>query len=351
MSIKLSFGNEEEFLLLKNTQPFVMPLQPLRAEPDCPPGIWSYEAHQGVLEHATPVYHSLHGLYQHILHSRAFLARVANSMQLDLFCGGTHPSLDWPTLKMTADYQAVVDEYQDTVRALTLFGMHTHIGISDHSLLVQVFNALRPFLAPLLALSANSPFYRGRDTGLCSYRAMQFLLMPRTGTPPMIQSVQGEQARISELLRRGCIHKATSIWTDARLHPTYNTIEVRICDMQTSPQHAAALAVITGAIAIWLAQQIDSGLQPDYGDDWLLREDRWQAARRGLSATIQQKSTTEAVTAFWYRMLDNLMPILQQQRVAEVAETIKSMLHYGGGATIQRQERAAGPSPQLAVVN
>lgn len=350
MSVQFTFGNEEEFLLLANKQPFVMPLNQLRAEPDCPAGQWSHEAHQGMLEHATPVCFSLQSLHQHILQSRAFLARVSQSMQLELYCGGTHPSLDWPALQMTPDYQAVVDEYQDTVKALTLFGMHTHIGISDNSLLVQVFNGLRPYLAPLLALSANSPFYRGRDTGLCSYRAMQFLLMPRTGTPPLIRSVQAEQARIDELLQRGCIHKAASIWTDARLHPLYNTIEVRICDMQTAPEDAAALAVLTAAIAIWLAQQLANGQQPDHGDDWLLREDRWQAARRGLAATLQHKDAAEAVTVFWYRMLDKLMPLLQQHQVAQVADTIKAMLQRGGGAAIQRQHMKTSQQPQLALV-
>lgn len=351
MSIQFSFGNEEEFLLLANNQPFVMPLPQLLATPGCPSGQWSHEAHQGMLEHATPICYSLHSLYQHILQSRRFLADLASSMQLQLYCGGTHPQLDWPTLQMTAAYQAVVDEYQDTVKALTLFGMHTHIGINDNALLVQVFNALRPYLAPLLALSANSPFYRGRDTGLSSYRAMQFLLMPRTGTPPLISSVETEQARIADLMQRGSIHKAASIWTDARLHPLYNTIEVRVCDMQTAPQEAAALAVLTGAIAIWLAQQIQSGKQPDTGDDWLLREDRWQAARRGIGATLQQRQGAQKVSDFWFAMLETLSPLLQQQQVAHIADTVKAMLQRGGGATVQRQCWQNRQATALALVN
>ncbi len=349
MSIKFSFGNEEEFLILAKQQPVVMPLHQLQAEPDCPTGQWSHEAHQGMLEHASPICHDLRALYQHILQSRAFLSRVTQSMQLDLYCGGTHPSLEWTAMQMTPSYQVVVDEYQDSVKALTLFGMHTHIGISDQHLLVQVFNAMRPYLAPLLALSANSPFYRGRDTGLSSYRAMQFMLMPRTGTPPLISSVQAELARIRDLIQRGSIHKTTSVWTDARLHPVYNTIEVRVCDMQTSPEEAAALAVLTAAIAMWLAQQIATGQHPETGDDWLLREDRWQAARRGLDATLQHQHAAETVIAFWQRMLDNLAPLLHQQKVSQVADTIKAMLLSGGGATIQRQGIKNNPLPQLAL--
>ena len=214
MSIQFSFGNEEEFLLLANNQPFVMPLPQLLATPGCPAGQWSHEAHQGMLEHATPICYSLQSLYQHILQSRRFLADLASSMQVQLYCGGTHPQLDWPALQMTATYQAVVDEYQDTVKALTLFGMHTHIGINDNALLVQVFNALRPYLAPLLALSANSPFYRGRDTGLSSYRAMQFLLMPRTGTPPI--SVRRSACR------RSCRRTPLSMFSVFWSKPTSN---------------------------------------------------------------------------------------------------------------------------------
>lgn len=351
MSTQFSFGNEEEFLLLANSQPFVMPLQDLIATPNCPAGQWSHEAHKGMLEYATPICHSLQSLYQHILHSRQFLAQLTGQMQLELFCGGTHPQLNWPMLETTAAYQAMFDEYQDTLKSLTLFGMHTHIGIPDNILLVQVFNALRPYLAPLLALSANSPFYCGRDTGLSSYRAMQFLLMPRTGTPPLINSVAAEQARIADLLQRGSIHKATSIWTDARLHPIYNTIEVRVCDMQTAPEEAAALAVLTAAIAIWLAQQIEQGKQPETGDDWLLREDRWQAARRGVAATLQQRQGTKTVTDFWQEMLNTLAPLLRQQQVEHIADTIRFMLQRGGGAAVQRQYWYSKPSAVLALVN
>jgi carboxylate-amine ligase len=109
--------------------------------------------------------------------------------------------------------------------------------------------------------------------------------------------------------------------------------------------------VLTGAIAIWLAQQIQSGKQPDTGDDWLLREDRWQAARRGLGATLQQRQGAQRVSDFWLAMLETLSPLLQQQQVAHIASTIKGMLQRGGGANVQRLYWQNRQPAALALVN
>ena len=122
---------------------------------------------------------------------------------------------------------------QYVARRELIFGMHVHVAVDDPEKAIQVVNGLLPHLAPLLALSASSPFWRGEPTGLASSRQMVFSAFPRSGPPPRFRDYADYAAVVGQLERSGCIADYTHIWWDIRLHPRLGTIEIRICDAVT----------------------------------------------------------------------------------------------------------------------
>ena len=351
MNLPFTFGTEEEFLILgANQQPLALDLTDLQAQPDCPAGLWSVEAHVGMVEHGTPVCANLADLFACQLQARAFLQRYARRFDGDLYAAGTHPTLDWTHLTMQPVYQPTLDELQDILRALLLFGMHTHVHTGDEWLTARVFNALRPYLAYFIALSANSPFFRGRDTGLCSYRNVQLLSLPRSGTPPPVHSVAQEQHWIRTLLQHGLLEKPNSVWTDARLHPVYGTIEVRIMDMQSTAEEGAAIACAVGAVSLWLAEQILQQQPIATYDDWALRENRWQAVRYGLQGRFLGPDGSGTVQQLWQDLLHQITPVLLAQGAVQVPAILQRLIDQGNGASQQRATGSPNQQVQSALV-
>jgi len=276
MSPPLTFGVEEEFLTLDNQgQPIQLDLHLLQQAADCPAGQWSIEAHIGMLEHGTPIFHHPADLSAHLVESRRFLTAYCQRQQIELFAGGTHPYLDWRNQALQPHYRHTATELQQLLEQLFTLGMHCHIGNCPSAQLPALFNAWRPYLAPLLAICANSRWFAGRDTGLASYRSMLLAQLPRAGTPAAISSVADEMAQIRYLLEHGLMEKPNSVWTDARLHPRYQTIEIRVMDLQTNPRQSAAIAALISCLSIFLYQRICQQQSIVELADWQLRENRW----------------------------------------------------------------------------
>ena len=306
-STPLTFGVEEEFLTLNNHgQPTQLDLQRLQQETDCPAGQWSIEAHICMLEHGTPIFHCPADLSTHLIESRRFLTAYCQRQQLQLFAGGTHPHLDWRTQALQPHYRHTATELQQLLEQLLTLGMHCHIGNCPSAQLPALFNAWRPFLAPLLAICANSRSFAGRDTGLASYRSVLLAQLPRAGTPAAINSVADEMAQIHYLLEHGLMEKPNSVWTDARLHPRYQTIEIRVMDLQTNPRQSAAIAVLISCLSIFLYQRICQQQTNVELADWQLRENRWQAVRHGKAAKFIWQGEVLSCQAFWQHWLTQL---------------------------------------------
>lgn len=311
----LSFGFEEEYLLLDASgQVAELPFEALIGT-DGPSGMWSPEAHIGMLEHSSPVFHNAREQALHLRRCRDFLTLRLDRLQLQLFVGGAHPTLDWREMAIRDCYRASVDELQELLRQLFTFGMHCHIGSCPEPWLSRLFNALRPFLAPLIALCANSRMYAGRDTGLASYRCAALGQLPRGGTPPEVVSFESELEAISGLLSAGLIHKPTCIWTDARLHPVYRTIEIRVMDMQPAPMLASSVATLCALLATELLRGLLDGEQPLSLADWQLRENRWQAVRHGMAARFFWQGEMLDARRLWQQWLLKLAPLFSEQRL------------------------------------
>ncbi|MGZ8782863.1 MAG: carboxylate-amine ligase, partial [Gaiellaceae bacterium] len=225
-----TLGVEEEYMLLDGetfdlVQHIDIVLQAISGH-ELEPRI-NAELMQSVLEIATPVCRNAGDVQHELLKLRAYVTGVAREKGLRVGSAGTHPFSLFERQRITARdrYRNLVDQLQYIARRELIFGMHVHVAVDDPEKAVQVVNGLLPQLAPLLALSASSPFWRGEPTGLASSQQMVFAAFPRSGPPPRFRDYADYAEVVGQLERTGCIADYTHIWWDIRLHPRLGTIE------------------------------------------------------------------------------------------------------------------------------
>src|ERR1041385_7710096 len=208
------------------------------------------ELMQSVLEIATPVCHTTGEIADQLRRIRGYVISVAREQGMRVGSAGTHPFSLFERQRITAKdrYRALVDQMQYIARRELIFGMHVHVAVDDPEKAIQVVNGLLVHVPMLLALSANSPFWRGEPTGLSSSRQMVFAAFPRSGPPPRFTSYAEYAEVVGQLEKTGCIADYTHIWWDIRLHPRLGTIEIRICDAVTRVEEAVALTAYCQAL-------------------------------------------------------------------------------------------------------
>jgi len=246
------------------------------------------ELHQSIVEVGTKICSGVDELCEEIIRSRRGLADAAERVGLRVAAAGTHPFSNWmdQALSPGERYQNIVEELQQLARSLLIFGLHVHVGVPDHALAIDLMNEARYFLPHLLALSTSSPFWMGRDTGLKSYRTMVFRRFPRTGIPDEFRSYSQFQAFADLLLKVGSIDNAKKIWWDVRPHPTFGTLEFRICDVPTAPRATIAIAALVQAIIVKLYKLRIRNQGFRHYHRRLLEENKWRAARWGLDGKL-----------------------------------------------------------------
>jgi carboxylate-amine ligase len=219
---------------------------------------------------------------------RAALAHVAGQHGLYIAAAGTHPWSDWRDQEITEHerYRSLVQDMQDVVRALTIFGLHVHIGVDDRQRAIEIMNEARYFLPHLLALSANSPFWRGRQTGLHSYRCVVWNRFPRTGIPEAFSTWDDFENLVGAMVRTGCIDDAKRIWWDIRPHPFFSTIEFRICDMPVTFDDTMAIAALCQALVAKLTWLYQKGLRTPVLSSHFIEENKWRVMHYGLDADV-----------------------------------------------------------------
>ncbi|HNF64351.1 carboxylate-amine ligase [Plasticicumulans sp.] len=216
---------------------------------------------------------------------RTTLAEVAAQHGCAPIAASTHPFARWHDQQPTdrARYRAIAEDLQGVGRRLLICGMHVHVGLPDDDLRIDLMGQFAYFLPHLLALSTSSPFWRGEDTGLCSYRVSVFNEMPRTGLPPAFAS-WGEYARhVRVLVGAGLIEDATKLWWDLRPSARFPTLEMRITDVCPRLDDALALAALTRCLLrrLWRLRR-DNQRWRVY-KRMLIDENRWRAQRYGLA--------------------------------------------------------------------
>jgi carboxylate-amine ligase len=246
------------------------------------------EMHQSVIELGTEICQDARDARQQVIHLRSELASLAARHGLLIASAGTHPFSHWMDQLITPDerYQTILNDMQQVARVNLIFGLHVHVGIPDREEAIDVMNQARYFLPHLDALSVNSPFWLGQNTGLKTYRQMLFERFPRTGIPDAFESLSEYEDYLQLMVATNCIDNAKKIWWDIRLHPFFNTIEFRICDAQSRVDDTIALAALMQAIVLKLHKLRDQNVTFRNYPRRLIDENRWRAARYGLDGKL-----------------------------------------------------------------
>jgi carboxylate-amine ligase len=220
--------------------------------------------------------------------TRAMLLKLAEQEGLSLISAGTHPTGSWTEQLATPNerYAELEEQLQDISRSILIFGLHVHVGVENRELAVSLMNQLRSWLPHLLALSANSPFWAGRFTGIKSYRLVVWRPFPRSGVPEPYASWSDYEHYVQSLISAGIIDNGKKIWWDIRPHPFFDTVEFRICDMPATLEDTLALAALCQALVAKLAWLHKRGLGMHIQPRYYVEENKWQAMRYGLDGEI-----------------------------------------------------------------
>jgi carboxylate-amine ligase len=242
------------------------------------------EMHQSVVEVGTRVCKNIQEAAEDIKDLRRNMIELAEQNGLMLVAGATHPFADWRKQAIYPDerYVRVVEDLQQVARANLIFGLHVHVGIQDKEAAIRIMNSMRYFLPHILALSANSPFWIGANTGFKSYRGKVFERFPRTNLPDAFASYSEYETYVNLLIKTGCIDNAKKIWWDIRPHPFFDTVEVRICDIPLRADETIALAALIQATAAKLFRLHESNQDYRQYSRALIMENKWRAMRYGI---------------------------------------------------------------------
>ncbi len=205
---------------------------------------------------------------------------------LTIIRSGTHPTAHWQEQQRTQHirYEELEEEFQDVARSILIFGMHVHVGLEKHEMAVPLMNQARTWLPHILALSSNSPFWHGHNSGLKSYRSIIWKRFPRSGIPNTFSSTAELDQYVENLIATGCIDNAKKIWWDVRPHPFFNTLEFRICDMPATLEDSLAIAALCQALVAKLTWLYKRNLHTAILPSRYIEENKWRAARYGLDA-------------------------------------------------------------------
>ena len=297
------------------------------------------EMHQSVVEVGTPVCRTIKEAKEEVKKLRRDIIRLASENGLRLASVATHPFSDWRTQEIHPDerYKNIVEDMQLVARANLIFGLHVHIGIDDRETAIHMMNHARYFLPHILALSTNSPFWLGMNTGLKSYRCKVFDKFPRTNIPDYFPSWGEYENFIKLLIKTNCIDNAKKIWWDIRPHPFFNTIEFRVCDIPMRADETIALAALIQATVAKLYKLYTANQGFRLYRRALIMENKWRAARYGLDGKLIDFGKQKEVPArdLVHEYLDFIDDVVDELDSRQELEYIHKILETGSGADRQ----------------
>jgi len=310
------------------------------------------EMHQSVVEIGTGVCLNIKQAKKEIREIRRQIITLARDNGLRLAAGGTHPFALWREQEIYPDerYREIVEDLKMVARANLIFGLHVHIGVEDRETAIHIMNGARYFLPHLLALSANSPFWLGMETGLRSYRCKVFDKFPRTNIPDLYESWSEFENYVDLLIRTNCIDNAKKIWWDIRPHPHFPTLEFRICDIPMRYEETIAIAALCQAIIAKLYWLHERNLSFRHYSRALIMENKWRAARYGLDGKMIDfgKLTEVPVRSLIGEILEFVGDVVEELDSREEISYIRQIMEMGNGA--DRQLRVFSQSADLKSV-
>jgi carboxylate-amine ligase len=266
---------------------------------------------------------------------------------------GLHPFTPWHQLSLSEGerYQRLVDTIGWPARRLTTHGVHVHVGVRSGDKAIATVNSLTEYLPVFLALSAASPYWNGRDTGLASTRTKIFESMPTTGLPPHLRDWAEFNVFLDTLIEAGAIETVREVWWDIRPHPGYGTVELRMCDSMPTLWEISALAALAQSLVTEFDRMIDAGVTPDVPREWVRRENKWRAARWGVEAdlVIDESGHTQPLREIVDGLVDRLLPIAHDLGCAVELADLRRIAAEGPSYVRQRRVVAEGGDLQGVV--
>ena len=297
------------------------------------------EMHQSVVEVGTGVCRDIKDAAKEVKGLRSEIVNLAKQNNLRLAASGTHPFADWRKQDIYPDqrYYTIVQDLKMVARANLIFGLHVHIGVEDRETQIQLMNASRYFLPHILALSTNSPFWQGMDTGLKSYRGKVFDKFPRTNIPDYFPSWGEYESFVNLLVKTNCIDNAKKIWWDIRPHPNFPTLEFRICDVPMRADETIAIAALIQATIAKLYKLLAANQSFRLYRRALIMENKWRASRYGLDGKIIDfgKQIEVPVRDLIYEYLEFVDDVVDELGSRQEINYIHRILEHGTGADRQ----------------
>lgn len=297
------------------------------------------EMHQAVVEAGTGICRNIHEARHDLSNLRKSIAEIAASLGLRIGASGTHPFSHWSTQLITPNprYEEIVNEMQEAARSNLIFGLHVHVGIEDKNLAIHIANTIRYFLPHVYALTTNSPFWEGRNTGFKSFRAKVFERFPRTGIPDHFSSYDEYKNYVNLLVKTGCIDNAKKIWWDLRVHPFFNTIEFRICDIPMHIDETMAAVALFQALVCKLTKLREQNLNFMMYRRALINENKWRACRYGIDGKMIDfgKEMEVNTRALIHELLDFIEDVVDELDIRREVNYVKHILEHGTGADRQ----------------
>jgi carboxylate-amine ligase len=338
----LSIGIEEEYQtidpetrdLRSHIQSEILPKAKLMTHERAKP-----EMHQAVIEVGTKVCKDIQEAREDVRELRREMIQLTSENGLLLAAASTHPFADWKAQEIYPDdrYKRVVEDMQLIARANLVFGLHVHVGIEDRNTAIHIMNSMRYFLPHILALSTNSPFWMGMQTGFKSYRVKVFERFPRTNIPDVFANWADYETFINLLIKTNCIDNAKKVWWDIRPHPFFNTLEIRVCDIPMRLDETVAIAALVQATVAMLYDLHAANKSYRIYSRALIMENKFRASRYGVDGKLIDFGKEEEVPLrdLMREYIELIGPAADELGSRREIDYIHEMLEMGTGADRQ----------------
>src|SRR6476659_9087949 len=297
------------------------------------------EMHQAVVEVGTDICADADEAWQDVAALRKTISDIAGGLGFAMGAAGTHPFSHWESQLITDHirYNELVNELQEAARSNLIFGLHVHVGMENREMANHIANSTRYFLPHIYALSTNSPFWEGRLTGYKSFRTKVFDKFPRTGIPEAFDSIEAYENYVKLLVKTNYIDNAKKIWWDLRVHPFFNTVEFRICDVPMTVNETIAIAALFQAICTKLYKLRSQNLNFIQYSRSLINENKWRASRYGIDGRLidfgkEQEVGTRILLNELLEFVDDVVDHLGSR---EKLSYVHKMMEEGTGADRQ----------------
>ncbi|MAX10078.1 MAG: hypothetical protein CMG13_04355 [Candidatus Marinimicrobia bacterium] len=300
---------------------------------------YSYELLLSEIETNTPICESADESVDFLSRQRKELKEIGGKNGFKIGVSGTHPiaKASEQNFVTSKSYNWVSDQLKYYAQRNITFSTHIHISVDDPDRAIKITNATRRWIPALLAISTNSPFFEGVNTGFKSSRTMQFGVFPKTNIPVKIDSFESYISLVQALIKTKSIQKARQIWWKIRPHLDYGTLEYRICDVQRSLSRTKMLVALTQALVHSYDQKVKLNKNIEDMNYEILNDAFWKSMRFGFEANLTDCFDGQIMSLkdYIYKMIDNIYPSLEELGNLDVISVVDDVIENGTEADQQ----------------